>query len=82
MPDHVLLSLGELLSDIQYSGTPPLQMMTNIMATLAKKCGGSRTVAIAATLYRLLMELDNEEVRLMRKTTPSTAIQPPPEHQQ
>ena len=37
-------------------------MMQNIMATLPKKCGGTRTVAIAATLYRLLMELDNDEV--------------------
>ncbi len=37
-------------------------MLTNSMATLPKKCGGARTVAIAATLYQLLMELDNEEV--------------------
>ena len=36
--------------------------MTNIMASIAKKDGGSRTVAIASTIYRLLMELDNEEV--------------------
>ena len=28
MPDAVLTSLGELLSDIQYAGIPPLQMMT------------------------------------------------------
>ena len=62
MPDAVLETLGHLLSDIQHSGTPPLQMMQNIMATLPKKCGGTRTVAIAATIYRLLMELDNEEV--------------------
>ena len=62
MPDPVLQALGDLLGDIQHSGVPPLQMMTNIMATLPKKCGGTRTVAIAATLYRLLMELDNDEV--------------------
>ena len=62
MPDPVLTSLGQLLSDIQHSGTPPLQMMQTILATLPKKCGGTRTVAIAATLYRLLMELGNEEV--------------------
>lgn len=41
MPDRVLLSLGELLSNIQHSGTPPLQMITNIMATLPNKCGGT-----------------------------------------
>ena len=62
MPDAVLISLGHLLTDIQFSGTPPLQMMQNIMATLPKKCGGTRTVAVAATLYRLLMELDNDKV--------------------
>ena len=62
MPDAVLTSLGKVLSDIQHSATPPLQMMQNLMATLPNKCGGTRTVAIAATLYRLLMELDNDEV--------------------
>lgn len=67
MPDPVLLSLGTLLSNIQHSGRPPLQNMTTIMATLPKKCGGTRTVAIAATLYRLPMELDNEEVAAYEK---------------
>ena len=32
------------------------------MASLPKKDGGPRTVAIASTIYRLLMEMDNEEV--------------------
>lgn len=32
------------------------------MATLPKKDGGSRTVAIAATMYRLTMEMDNDDV--------------------
>ena len=62
MPDEVLDSLGKILSEIRHLAVPPLQAMTNIMATLPKKCGGTRTVAIAATIYRLLMELDNEEV--------------------
>ena len=43
MPDPVLTSLGELLSNMQHSGTPPLQMLTNIMATLPNKCGGTKT---------------------------------------
>ena len=38
-------------------------MLTNIMATLPKKDGGSHIVAIVSTLYRLLMELDKEEVK-------------------
>ena len=41
---------------------PPLQALTNIMASIPKKDGGSRTVAIASTIYRLMMELDNDEV--------------------
>jgi hypothetical protein len=63
MPDAVLYSLGELLSGIQNSAIPPLQMMCNIMATLPKKDGGTRTVAIASTLYRLLMQLDNDSMQ-------------------
>jgi hypothetical protein len=62
MPDVVLQELAELLAHMQYHATPPLQVMTNIMTMLPKKDGGTRTVAIAATLYRLLMELDNAEV--------------------
>ena len=62
MPDAVLQTLGDLLSDIQQQAIPPLQAFTNIMATLPKKDGGSRTVAIASTIYRLLMELDNDEL--------------------
>ena len=33
------------------------------MATLTKKDGTTRTVAIASSLYRLLMELDKYEVK-------------------
>lgn len=50
MPNVILQGLGQLLSDIQF------------MATLPKKDWGTRTVAIASTLYRLLVELDNDEV--------------------
>ena len=39
-----------------------MQALTNIMASIPKKDGGSRTVAIASTIYRLTMELDNEAV--------------------
>ena len=62
MPDVMLQELAELLADMQYHATPPLQVMTNIMTMLPKKDGGTRTVAIAAALYRLLMELDSDEV--------------------
>ena len=62
MPDPILESLAGILSEVRDSTTPPLQAMTNIMASIPKKDGGSRTVAIASTIYRLLMELDNEGV--------------------
>ena len=62
MPDAALYSLGKILSQMQNSAIPPAQVLTNIMATLPKKDGGTRTVAVAATLYRLLMQLDNEQM--------------------
>ena len=61
-PDPVLVSLAGIVSDMRDTTVPPLQTMLNIMASIPKKDGGSRTVAIATTLYRLLMEMDNEEV--------------------
>ena len=67
MPDVVLTTLAELLSDIRHDAIPPLQVLTNIMATLPKKDGSTRTVAIAASLYRLLVELDKEEVKLFEQ---------------
>ena len=61
MPDVILHTLAELLSRVQFDAIPPLQMLTNVMATLPKKDGGVRTVAIASTIYRLLMKLDGLE---------------------
>ena len=62
MPDPILESLAGILSDMRDSTVPPLQALVNIMASIPKKDGGSRTVAIASTIYRLLMELDNDQV--------------------
>ena len=64
MPDAALYSLGKILSHVQNSAIPPAQVLTNIMATLPKKDGGARTVAVAATLYRLLMQLDNDQMEV------------------
>ena len=63
MPDSALEILAELQADIQQDAVPPLQTLTNVMATLPKKDGGTRIVAIASSLYRLLMELDSLEVK-------------------
>lgn len=41
-------------------------MLTNIMATLPNNGWATQTVAIAASLYRLRMELDKEEVKQIK----------------
>ena len=60
MPNIVLYSLSMILSTVQHTALPPAQMLNNIMATLPNNDGGTRTVAIASTLCRLLMQLDND----------------------
>ena len=62
MPNPILGSLAGILSDMRDSTVPLLQALVYIMASIPKKDGGSRTVAIASTIYRLLMELDNDKV--------------------
>ena len=39
-----------------------LQVLNNVMASIGKSDGGIRTVAIATTLYRMLMQRDSETV--------------------
>ena len=62
MPDIVLEGLGQMLSDTQFEIAQPLQVMCNILASIPKKDGDLRMVAIAATYYRLLTALDNQEI--------------------
>ena len=40
----------------------PLHNYLNIMGSIPKKTGGSRTVAVATTLYRLIMTVDNQKI--------------------
>ena len=68
MPDCVLISFGILLADIQCEAIPPLQVLLNLVSSIPKKDGGTRTIAIAATLYRLIMQLDTKKSRLLKKT--------------
>ena len=63
MPDPVLHKLSELLQKVKRDLAMPVQVHLNLMASIGKKTGGSRTVAVAATLYRLLMELDDEKLK-------------------
>ncbi len=56
-PDHVLKDLGDILVSIVKDVALPVQELLSIMALLAKKAGGWRTIAICPTFYRLLMAL-------------------------
>ena len=63
------MQLCRMLTSIQQDATPPLQTMTHIMASLPTNVGGTRTIAIAVTLYRLLMQLDHETTAQFEKDT-------------
>lgn len=63
MPGPALEILGELLSETQHDAIPPLQVLTNLMATLPQKGWVVHTIAIATSFYRLLMELDSHEAK-------------------
>ena len=62
LPDVALESLGSIMTVSKKLILPPLQMLQNMMAAIPKKTGDTRTIAIASTLYRLLMQLDHREI--------------------
>ena len=41
------------------AGVPAMQATATMIASLPKKAGGYRTVAVAPTLYRITMQMDN-----------------------
>ena len=76
MPDIVLKKLGHILADCKREIAMPLQTYLNIMASIPKKTGGSRTVAVASTFYRLLMALDNARLMEFEKMKPTSTTAP------
>ena len=62
LPDQALEELGELMRSCVADLALPGGAMVNRMVLLGKKAGGSRTIAIMTTLYRLLMALLQGEV--------------------
>ena len=62
LPDEALNTLGSLLTAIKDWLAPPLQTLCNNLARLPKKTGGDRTIAIATSIYRLLMTLDHDRI--------------------
>ena len=60
-PDYVLRDLGSIMVSIVLSIALPLQELLSILALLAKKAGGWRTIAICPSFYRLLMVLLSDD---------------------
>ena len=63
MPDVVLQHLGKLLQKCRNDIAMPIQTYINLMASIPKKTGGSRCVAVSTTLYMLLMALDDGRLK-------------------
>ena len=57
MPDNALEAWGNLMRQCIGTLTLPVQTLTQVMTLLGKKSGGSRTIAILSTTYRLLMRI-------------------------
>ena len=63
LPEVALEVLGALLKDAMAILVLPMQCLLNIKVLLGKPGGGSRTVAIIASFYRLLMRLVGGSIR-------------------
>ena len=57
LPDNALGSLGEIIRQCFVKLTIPTQSLLQLFVLLGKKNGGSRTIAILHTTYRLTMRL-------------------------
>ncbi len=62
MPDNALIDLGAIVHCIVAKIALPPSTLLNILGLLGKKGGGSRTIAIMASLYRLTMRLCGDDV--------------------
>ena len=63
MLDVVLAKLGKILAKIKKDLAIPIQNYINLMASIPKKIGGSRCVAVSTSPYRLLMALDDGRLK-------------------
>ena len=57
LPDNALGSLGEIIRECFVKLAIPTQTLLQLLVLLGKKNGGSRTIAILHTTYRLTMRL-------------------------
>ena len=63
LPDEGISELIVIMKKIVDEVALPGQSMVHVMALLGKKTGGSRTIAICPTIYRLLMASIKQPVR-------------------
>ena len=63
LPKEGLDEMVDLIRDIIRIGEWPDQAMTNVVALLGKKCGGTRCICICTTLYRVTMTILKSEIR-------------------
>ena len=63
MPDVALESLGNIFKRIVATLTIPGQELLNILTLLGKRLGGSRTIAIMASIYRAFMKHSGLTIR-------------------
>ena len=57
LPDEALIMLAGIMRYALRNLALPVQILINLMVMLGKPAGGSRTIAILATFYRLLMRI-------------------------
>ena len=63
LPDVALEGLGTIFKQIVATLTIPGQELLNILTLLGKKLGGSRTIAIMASIYRAFMKHSGLTIR-------------------
>ena len=65
LPDNALGSLGEIIRQCFVKLAIPTQSLLQLLVLLGKKNGGSRTIAILHTTYRLTMRLVSAHISPM-----------------
>ena len=63
--EHLVGIIHRIIDDLAF----PTQAMVNAITLLGKRHGGTRTVATCSTIYRLVIGLLKEEVRLWDRST-------------
>ena len=63
LPDAALSTLGLIIKQAVATLTIPAQDLLNVLCLLGKTSGGSRTIALMSSIYRIMMKMAGEEIR-------------------